>query len=67
MMTYENFRDKIGKVLRDAGGSLTWTEVRTRANLPQKFPNNKWVHRMENDIGLERKRDEHGIIHWSVR
>ena len=67
MMTYEDFRDKIQKELHDSGGSLTWTEIRTRANLPQKFPNNKWVHRMENDIGLERKKDEHGIIHWSLR
>jgi len=40
--------------------------VRTTAGLPQAFPNNKWVRRMESDIGLKRERDAHGIIHWSI-
>jgi len=67
MMTYESFRDKIKQTLLEAGGSLTWTEIRTKTNLPQKFPNNQWVHRMETDIGLERRRDVHGIILWRLR
>lgn len=66
-MSYEDFRDQIGKVLREAGSSLTWTEIRTKGRLPQMFPNNQWVHRLENDIGLERKRDAHGIIHWQLK
>jgi DNA-directed RNA polymerase subunit RPC12/RpoP len=66
MLTYEDFRDKIRKTLQEAG-PLTWTEIRTKANLPQKFPNNQWVHRMENDIGLERKKDAHAIIHWQLK
>ena len=66
MLTYENFRDRIEKVLREAGKELTWTEIRTVAQLPQKFPNNQWVHRMEQDIGLKREKDAHGIIHWKL-
>lgn len=67
MLDYEDFRSRIEKVLRDAGANgLTWTEVRTQAQLPQKFPNNQWVHRLEQDIGLERTKDDHGIIHWQV-
>jgi hypothetical protein len=67
MMTYEHFSAKIRATLRDAGASgLTWTEIRTMANLPQMFPNNQWVHRMERDIGLVRERDVHGIIHWRL-
>ena len=66
-MSYEIFRDKIKRTIEEAGGTSTWTEIRTVANLPQKFPNNQWVHKMEQDIGLERKRDSHGIIHWSLR
>jgi hypothetical protein len=66
-MTYEAFRDKIAGVLREAGLPLTWTEVRTRANLPQAFPNNQWVHRMETDIGLVRRRESDGIIHWLLK
>src|ERR1035438_6194557 len=64
MLTYDDFRDKIRDALKR--GSLTWTEIRTIAKLPQKFPNNKWVRQMEKDIGLTRKRDSNGIIHWNL-
>jgi hypothetical protein len=66
-MTYETFRDTIRSTLRDAGRAMTWTEVRTVAGLPQMFPNNQWVRRMEQDIGLLRIRDSHGILHWSLK
>ena len=65
MLTYENFRDRIKETLKQSG-SLTWTEIRTVAKLPEKFPNNKWVHQLERDIGLKRNKDSHGIIQWSV-
>ena len=66
-MSYEDFKAKIADVLRRAGTPLTWTEVRTRANLPQAYPNNQWVHRMETDIGLVRRRESDGIIHWLLK
>jgi hypothetical protein len=66
-MSYEDFRSKIATVLRDAGKPLTWTEVRTFASLPQAFPNNQWVHKMEKDIGLTRRREKNGIIHWELK
>src|SRR6516162_3501014 len=55
-MTYDIFRDKIEGTLRKAGRPLTWTEIRTGAGLPQLFPNNQWVHRLEKDISLQRRR-----------
>lgn len=66
MSSYEEFRDKIKNTLSGAGRPLTWTEIRTIAQLPQMFPNNQWVHRLEEDIGLTRKRDLHGVIHWQL-
>jgi DNA-directed RNA polymerase subunit RPC12/RpoP len=66
MLTYESFRDKIQQTLKQASGPLTWTEIRTTAKLPEKFPNNKWVRRLEADIALQRKKDTHGIIMWSL-
>jgi hypothetical protein len=66
-ISYEDFRDKIAATLRQSGRPLTWTEVRTIANLPQAFPNNQWVHRMERDIGLIRRRESDGIIHWLLK
>jgi len=66
-MTYEEFRDKIAGALRKAGHELTWTEVRTETKLPQLFPNNQWVRRMESDIGLVRQKDSHGITRWTLK
>lgn len=63
---YEDFRDKIRDVLAEADAPLTWTELRTQARLAQALPNNRWVHRLEKDIGLRRARDNHGIIHWQL-
>ncbi len=65
MLTYEDFRDKIQRILKHAG-PLTWTEIRTAAKLPEKLPNNKWVHRLEQDIALKRTKDVHGIIKWEI-
>jgi hypothetical protein len=66
MTNYEEFRDAIEKTLKAAGAPLTWTEVRTNAKLPQAFPNNQWVHKLEKDIGLERHKDKQGVIHWQL-
>ena len=65
-MTYEQFRDKTREVLESSDRPLTWTEVRTTASFPQMYPNNRWVRRMERDIGLIRQKDSHGIMHWSL-
>jgi DNA-directed RNA polymerase subunit RPC12/RpoP len=66
MTSYEAFRDVIVKTLTVAG-QLTWTEIRTTAKLPQLFPNNQWVRRLETEVGLHRAKDAHGIIHWSLK
>ena len=65
-MTYDDFRAQIVAALEGAERPLTWTEIRTTAGLPQLFPNNQWVHRLEKDIGLHRSRDADGIIHWQI-
>lgn len=64
MMTYEEFKDTIERTLRK-DRELTWTEIRTKAKLPQKWPNNQWVHRLERDIGLERPHDGN-TIKWRL-
>jgi len=66
MMVYEDFATKIIAALKNSEQPLTWTEIRTAAQLPQKFPNNQWVHRLEQDYGLHRQRDAHGVIHWRL-
>lgn len=64
-MPYEEFRDKIAAAL-PVGAQRTWTELRTAAGLPQLFPNNQWVRRLETDIGLQRDRRADGIILWQI-
>ena len=66
-MTYDEFKDQIVAVLSRHTQPMTWTEVRTEAGLPQKFPNNQWVRRMEKDVGLAREKDAKGIMHWTIR
>ena len=66
LLTYERFRDSIRETLESVQKPITWTELRTIARLPQAFPNNKWVHRLEEDIGLKRTKDVHGIINWRL-
>jgi hypothetical protein len=66
MLTYESFRDKIEKVLKESG-ALTWTEIRTAADLPEKFSNISWVHRLERDIGLQRDKGARRTMKWSLR
>jgi len=66
-MSYDDFKAKVVAALMPAGRPLTWTEVRTVAGLPQLFPNNQWVHRLETDIGLIRRRESDGIIHWLLK
>ena len=65
-MTYDDFKSNVQAALKASASPLTWTEVRTAAALPQMFPNNQWVHRMEKDIGLIRKRESDGTIHWQL-
>jgi rubredoxin len=65
-MSYEEFCNAIKSILKTPEILLTWTEIRTQAKLPQKFPNNQWVHRMEKDIDLIRERDKNGIIRWRI-
>ena len=64
-ITYSEFRDRIKKVLQYSDDGMTWTEIRTKLGLEQIVPNNKWVTRMEKDIGLKRFREIRGII-WRI-
>ena len=63
-MSFEEFQEKIVSLLKSKQG-LTWSQVRKILSLPQKVPNNKWVTRLEKEIGLVRLKDKNGII-WQL-
>jgi uncharacterized protein YeaO (DUF488 family) len=51
---YEDFGKSIKNILERHPSGLTWTQIRDKLNLPQKYPNNKWVRKLERDINLKR-------------
>lgn len=64
-MPYPEFRDKIRQTLQYSDG-MTWRQIREKLKLDQVVPNNKWVRRMEKDIGLMRVKRSDGVIVWRV-
>jgi len=51
-MLYDEFKTSIQNILERHPSGLTWTQIRDKLNLPQKYPNNQWVRRLKEDIGL---------------
>jgi len=54
VMLYEEFKKPIKNLLGRYPGGLTWSQIRDKLNYTQKFPNNKWVRKLEKDIDLNR-------------
>jgi hypothetical protein len=55
--TYESFAEAVERVLTEVQGGLTWSKIREASGLPHKRPSALWVHRLENERGLEREKD----------
>lgn len=64
--SYEEFKDKIKLLLNKQPAGLTWTEIRKECKLSQKVPNNKWVKKLEGEIGLKRIRVRDKGIVWKL-
>lgn len=61
--SYEEFKDKISDLLSKNSQGHTWNEIREELKLEIKVPNNKWVNRLEREIGLKRRK-EGGTVYW---
>lgn len=64
-ITYEEFKDKIKRLLREENTGLSWEEISAKLKLFQKVPNNIWVRRLTKEIGLQRKRINKKLI-WKL-
>jgi uncharacterized protein (DUF488 family) len=53
---YETFKSKIVELLQGNETGLTWAEIQRKLNFPQVVPNNRWVHRLEREAGLKRRK-----------
>jgi len=66
-MTFDDFGEKVERVLASAPEGQTWTELRERAGLPMKKPQAIWVKRMEDERGLTRTVDpKSSRIVWKI-
>ena len=63
---YENFRDAIERILKEAKEPLRWTKIKEKAGFQQKVPNNRWIRWMEEDIGLVREKTKEGKTLWRL-
>ena len=63
---YPFFREAVKKVLSDAEEPLSWSEIREMAGLRWLRPSCFWVKRLEDEIGLIRRR-KNGEKLWSLR
>lgn len=62
---YEEFRSTIESFLRRHPDGLTWTQLKATLNLPQEKPNNQWVRKLEQDIGLKRLKQGNAML-WKL-
>jgi hypothetical protein len=63
-MTYIEFRDLIQGALKEGSEGMTWAELRDSLVLPYKQPCYTWLVRLENEIGLRRRRTGRRMI-WT--
>lgn len=64
-LTYEEFKNSIKNILERHPSGLTWSQIRDKLNYSQNFPNNKWVRKLEEDIGLNRIKRGSNML-WSL-
>lgn len=57
MTPYEEFKETVKEVLEKSDEGMTWSEVKEDGGLPQTVPNNVWVSRLEDEIGLVREKE----------
>jgi bifunctional DNA-binding transcriptional regulator/antitoxin component of YhaV-PrlF toxin-antitoxin module len=54
---YEQFKDRVTRILASMPEGCTWTELRAKAGLTQATPSAIWVKRMEDEGILKRLQD----------
>lgn len=56
-MRYIDFKIQIQQALREHPEGFTWVELKAHLDLPYQTPCPEWVKRLEEDIGLVRRRE----------
>ena len=66
-MRYDEFREAVRNGLRESSDGMTWKELREELELPYSRPCQSWIHRLEEDIGLVRRRRRGRALIWELR
>lgn len=65
-MRYTEFRDRIRRQLRRRPTGLTWAKLRDALDLPYERLCPAWTARLEQEIGLVRKKGHGRALVWRV-
>jgi hypothetical protein len=65
-MLYTDFRKTIETELRRTAAGLTWSQMRSRLNLPYDRPCPTWTKQLESEIGLRRVKGEGRSLVWKI-
>ena len=66
-MRYLDFKDAIHRELRRSPEGLTWLELQQRLKLPYARPCFTWTNRLQNEIGLKRRKGTGRAFLWSLQ
>lgn len=65
-MTYVEYRATLQRHLQKLSGGATWQELRDALKLPYARPCPEWTRRLENEIGLVRKKGSGRSLVWTL-
>lgn len=65
-MTYLEFKTRIQRHLKQHSDGATWRELRDALELPYERPCPEWTRRLEEEIGLLRRKGEGRGFNWSL-
>lgn len=65
-MTYPEFKAAIQQHLKRQRQGATWVELREALGLPYERPCPEWTRRLEEDIGLVRRKGTGRALVWAL-
>ncbi len=66
-MTYPDFKAAIQQHLKRSRAGATWVELRDRLGLPYERACPEWTRRLEEDIGLIRRKGMGRALVWALQ
>ncbi len=65
-MSFDDFKKAVESELKRRPAGATWSELRTARRLPYDRPCPEWTRRLEQEIGLVRRKGGSRSLVWSL-